>query len=63
MTDSAKKAAHTYVDVLNSTPNGWGQHVCPENCMNSHTLYMQGYKAYGQAFNDEINLIFQEKNK
>ena len=63
MTDSIKKDARSYVDVLNSPADGWGRHVCKITGCVSHDMLRIGSDRHGEInFQDAINLIFQEKD-
>lgn len=44
------EAVQEYIDVLNSPPNGWGQHVGPKGRSDYH-LYLI-YKEFGKDLTD-----------
>ena len=53
--------AKAYVDLLNSPPNGWGQHVHPHYGQ-SHHMLRKCYERHGQpAFTAALDAEFKRR--
>lgn len=59
---TVQEYSQNYVDVINSPPNGWGQHYCPKTHRTSTEIYMIGRARWGQEFDDAVSNIFRRED-
>ncbi len=61
MTPTVEAYAQSYVNILNGSANGWGQHCCPTTGRISHEVYRIGRVRYGEVeFDTAVVNIFKE---